>query len=243
MGYKIFSKKDIDEYNSFDAKLDDPEKTKFTEKLRTKLDKIIPDAEDKKKFVNLLNKLVHSFYFLSKFFEVEKEIIEYCIFIDAIKDTLLEKTGSRMKEVMRHLYVERGAVRKVGEFLNPEEEYKPTETPKGAGGTPEINRITIPSMLEELKARFQITEEEAIVLNDITMELEEDSSVVEVVKANKGNELFLFGSFIKDVIQKIKEKFYDKDMDDKLALDSYIGDGGIISLMARSIIQKLQLIS
>ena len=95
-------------------------------------------------------------------------------------------------------------------------------------------------MLEEIKEKFQITKEEAIVLNDITMELESDVEVKNVVQANKEDELFLFGNYIKDLILKIKEKFYDKDMDDKLKLASYIEEGGIISLMARSIIQRLQ---
>jgi type I restriction enzyme, R subunit len=238
--YGIFSIEDIQEYNSFDKKLEDAEKTKFTDKLRAKLSKIIPKEEEKKKFVNLLNKLTSAFYFLSKFFEIEKDVIEYCLFIDAIKDTLLKKTGSRMKEFLQQLYVERGAVREEGLKENPKKEYKPTETPRGAGGTPEIHKITIPAMLEEIKEKFQITKEEAIVLNDITMELESDSSVIEIVQANKQNELFLFGNYIKDLILKIKEKFYDKDMDDKLKLASYIEEGGIISLMARSIIQRLQ---
>ncbi|MBK8398992.1 MAG: hypothetical protein IPL26_27545 [Leptospiraceae bacterium] len=46
------------------------------------------------------------------------------------------------------------------------------------------------------------------------------------------------------MLEEIKEKFQftneDKDMDDKLQLASYSDEGGIISLMARSIIQRLQ---
>jgi len=95
-----------------------------------------------------------------------------------------------MKEFLQQLYVERGAVRDEGLKENPNKEYKSTETPRGAGGKTEINKITIPAMLEEIKEKFQITKEEAIVLNDITMELESDSSVIEIVQANKLNELF-----------------------------------------------------
>lgn len=45
------------------------------------------------------------------------------------------------------------------------------------------------------------------------------------------------------MLEEIKEKFQitneDKGMDDKLQLAAYIEEAGIISLMARSIIQRL----
>lgn len=238
ISYKILVPEDAAKYHSFNPLTQDPELTAFTSSLREKLKSMIPILDERKRFVNLLNKLLSAFYFASKFFIIEKEITLFCLFVDAIKDTLINETGKKIKDILKNLYVEKGAVRLEGIETNPNT--KPGKPGGGRGGPSEIHKITIPEMLDEIKERYQITHEEEIAINDITLDLESDTTVVETIKANKGNELFLFGSYMKDLIIKIKEKFYDKDMSDKLDLDSYTEEGGIISLMARSIIDRLQ---
>ncbi|MCB1177976.1 MAG: type I restriction endonuclease subunit R [Leptospiraceae bacterium] len=241
LSYGILIKDDVEKYNQFNPQTQDPELSEFTKSLRNKLKSMIPLLEERKRYINLLNRLVSTFFFTSKFFELEKEVIQFCMFVDAVKDILLNESSSSMKDLLKNIYIQKGAVRFNKVELNPKKKFKKKSgSDKRGGGPSEILKITLPNMLEEIKERFQISPEEEIAINDIAIDIQSDESIVEVVKANKDNELFLLNSFLKDLVIKIKEKFYDKDMSDKLDLDTYSGEGGIIQLMARSIIGKLQ---
>ena len=108
----------------------------------------------------------------------------------------------------------------------------------GKGGQ-EIPRTTIVSAIKEIKEKFQISEEDAILIKEIVEEVSETTSTKETVIANKNNNIFLKNSAEPRIQSEVKEEYIKRDLWDKLDNPIYIQKGGIISLIGKTVIRNL----
>ena len=100
-------------------------------------------------------------------------------------------------------------------------------------------KTNVISALEDIKAKFQITEEDEILIKEICEEVSETTSVKDKVIANKDNQVYLKNNAKPKVESEVKDEYIKRDLWDKLDDPMYVQKGGIISLIGRAVIQNV----
>jgi hypothetical protein len=88
--------------------------------------------------------------------------------------------------------------------------------------------------LDNIIEKFQISNEDAIIIKEICEEVAEQDDIKSKVIENKDNEIFLNRFEPNEIQQQIKNGHIARDMWDKLEDEIYIGQGGIIPLMGKT---------
>ncbi|RJE72819.1 DEAD/DEAH box helicase family protein [Reichenbachiella sp. MSK19-1] len=205
----------------------------FKDKLET--------LEAQKTYVALLRRYTKLYYFIAQFFELGQKLNEFIVFSEVMSDLLIRKgKTSEMKEFLKKVELSKGAVKYYGTKTNLSVVREPKKTgyKTGKGGS-EIPRTTIESALEDIKSKFQITEEEAIVIKEICETVSETTTVKARVIANKENQEYLKNNAKPKVESEVKDEYMNRDMWDKLDDPMYVQKGGIISLIGRAVIQNV----
>ena len=157
-------------------------------------------------------------------------------------DTLIRKGKiSEITAFLKKVELSKGAVKYQGTKTNLTivSEPEPTGGYKTSKGGHEIPRTTIEMALEELKEKFQISEEDAIVIKEIVEEVSDTTTVKAKIIANKDNEIYLKTSAEPKVQSEVKDEYIKRDLWDKLDDPIYVQKGGIISLIGKTVIKKL----
>jgi len=136
----------------------------FINALRTRFQTKIADAEERKTFVYLLARFVKSFHFLTCFFTYSAEIKEFAMFAEYVGPQLI-KQGSvsdlmkqiRQTEVIKAAVEYQGVTTSAGPV-----KLKPGKGKKGTGPPP--RKVSVQNMIDEIRAKFDITDEEALYI-------------------------------------------------------------------------------
>lgn len=252
IAYNVFTESEIETY--VDAYIDAEEEAKQREStadallsnvnqdyriiFKEKLDTL----EAQKKYVSLLRRYTKLYYFIAQFFELGQKLNEFIVFAEVMSDLLIRKgKTSEMKEFLKKVELSKGAVKFHGTKTNLTVTGKPkkkTGYKSGKGGS-EIPRTTIESALEDIKAKFQITEEDEILIKEICEEVTETTTVKDKVIANKDNQVYLKNNAKPKVESEVKDEYIKRDLWDKLDDPMYVQKGGIISLIGRAVIQNV----
>lgn len=227
---------DLIEESSIDSSKD-ADLMSLSNQYRIKFKKLITDKESQKGIVNFLNRYVSDFYFISLFYNLEPKIIRFALFAEVIADKLFKKgSSSSLRDHLKKLLVEKSTVRYLGIINNPlinepylPIEYKPRET------KPVVPKVSIPEVLDKLRTEFQISDEEAILINEIIEEITMDKHVVNLILNNISNHLFMasYKTVLKD---RIVDFYLGHNWDDRLYEGPYVSPGGIIEFIIESII-------
>ena len=147
---------------------------------------------------------------------------------------------SEIKQFLKNVELTKGAVKYEGLKTNISvvKNRKKTGLKSGSGGS-EIPRTTIEAALEDIRTKFEISEEEAIVIRDVCEEVSENTSMKERLIANKENEVYLLNNAKPKVESEVKDEYIKRDLWDKLEDPMYTDKGGIISLIGRTVIQNV----
>ena len=197
------------------------------------------DAEERKAFVYLLAKFVKSFHFLSAFFSYEKPITEFAAFCEYVGPQLI-KAGSvsdLMKQI-RATVVEKAAVTDEGTVNMPAGQTKPKPRKGGGGGGAPVRRISVQDMIARIRDQFQITEEEALHIREVSEEKIADESVQQTVAAHKTDLTFLDTVYRDQVNGGIQDAYALRQLYEQLADPKYTDKTGIFDIMALTVIQK-----
>jgi type I restriction enzyme R subunit len=140
----------------------DPALQACANELRQRFLAHITDTEERKSFVYLLAKFVKSYQFLSSFFSYEEPVRVFVAFCEFIGPQLI-KTGSisELMKLVRATVVEKAAVTYEGDVEMPGGLKKPKAKKRGGGGVPPIKKISVQGMINQIRATFDISEEEA----------------------------------------------------------------------------------
>ena len=207
--------------------------------LRIHFNTVMTDAEERKAFVYLLAKFVKSFHFLSAFFSYEKPITEFAAFCEYVGPQLI-KAGSvsdLMKQI-RATVVEKAAVTDEGTVNMPAGQTKPKPRKGGGGGGAPVRRISVQDMIARIRDQFQITEEEALHIREVSEEKIADESVQQTVAAHKTDLTFLDTVYRDQVNGGIQDAYALRQLYEQLADPKYTDKTGIFDIMALTVIQK-----
>jgi hypothetical protein len=203
----------------------------------------VPDKSQQKEVVLFLTRFVNDFYFISLFFQLPEHIVRFALFGEAIADKLFKKGSMKsLSDYLKHLLVEKSAVRYRGvidgvQIVNeppcPGVKSGGNGTSGGSGFQPP--RASVPEVMDDLKNVFQISDEEAILINAVIEELVQDSLLVEIIQRNASNPLFM-NSYRGVIKQRVINYYFEHNWDDRLIEGPYINPGGIIDYIVKAIV-------
>ena len=205
--------------------------------LRLRFQTRYPSVEARKGFIYLLARLARSFHFLSCFFSYPDEIREFVAFAEYVGPQLI-KQGSvsdlmrqiRQTEVIKAAVEYQGEVRSGGEV-----KLRPGGVKKGAG--PPLRKVSVQDMIAEIRARFAISNEEALYIKQVTEQKVADPEIRGTVQAHREDQIFLEGAYQGQINGEIKVSYNALARYEELADPKYTDRGGIFDIMAITVIQ------
>lgn len=246
LSWKIFSELEISIYTKLvkeaatDATRDGALMT-LSNEYRKKFIELVPDKSQQKEVVLFLNRFVNDFYFISLFFQLPEHIVRFALFGEAIADKLFKKGSMKsLSDYLRHLLVEKSAVRYRGVIDGVSVVSEPPRPAGGSGGsgTPGFQppRASVPEVMDDLRNVFQISDEEAILINSVIEELVKDNLLVSTIQRNAANPLFM-NSYRGVIKQRVINYYFEHNWDDRLIEGPYISPGGIIDYIVKAVIE------
>ena len=205
--------------------------------LRVRFQARLSSPEDRKNFVYRLARLVKSFHFLACFFTFPQEIKEFATFAEYVGPQLI-KQGSlsdlmkriRQTEVIKAAVEYQGVTTSAGPV-----KLQPGKGKKGTGPPPK--KISIQDMIAELRAKFDISDEQALYIKQVTEEKAADPVIRTTVRAHREDPVYLEGAYRGQVNGEIQTAYDGRGRYEELADPKYTDTGGIFDIMAVTVIQ------
>ncbi|MDQ3605484.1 MAG: DEAD/DEAH box helicase family protein, partial [Gemmatimonadota bacterium] len=206
--------------------------------LRVRFQAALPAGEDRKAFVHLLARLVKSYHFLSCFFTFPDEVREFVAFAEYVGPQLIKRGNvSELMRQIRQTEVVKAAVEYQGEVRASSGEVKlrPGSGKKGAGPPPK--KVSVQDMIDSVREKFDISDEEALYIREVTEEKRADPVIRDTVQSHRENRIFL-DTFRGQVNGEIQEAYGERARFEELADPKYTDRGGIFDIMAETVIQS-----
>jgi type I restriction enzyme R subunit len=233
----VFAQKDASDFVQLVASGTDAQAQFFVNALRNRFLSKITEPEERKSFVYLLARFVKTFHFLTHFFTFAAEIKEFAAFAEYVGPQLI-KQGS-VSELMKQI--------RQTEVIKAAVEYQGVKTPggpvklrpgKGKKGTgPPAKKVSVQDMIEEIRKRFDITDEEALYIKEVTEEKAADPIIGETVTVHRDDDIYLEGPYRGQVNGEIQQAYDDRGRYEELGDPKYTDLGAIFDIMAMTVIQ------
>ncbi|OGW33025.1 MAG: restriction endonuclease subunit S [Nitrospirae bacterium GWC2_56_14] len=205
--------------------------------LRVRFQTTITDLEQRKKFVYLLGRFVKSYHFLTCFFTYPDEVREFATFVEYLGPQLIKQGNiSELMQLIRQTEVVKAAVQFQGEV-------KGGGTVKlrlGKGGNsagPPPKKVSVQDMIAQIRAGFAISDEEALLIRQVTEEKTGDEEIRATVHAHRDNVIYLEETFRDRVDGMIQNRYEELSRFDELTDPKYTDQGAIFDIMAVTVIQ------
>ncbi len=234
---KVFTQKDAADFAALAANGTDAQVQFFVNALRTRFQAKIADLEDRKAFVYLLARYVKCFHFMSNFFSFAPELKQFATFAEVVGAQLIKQGSvSDLMKQIRQTEVVKAAVEYQGEVHSGGPvKLKPGYGKKGTGPPP--RKVSVQDMIDEIRAKFDITDEEALYIKQVTEEKSADPVIRNTVTAHRQDRIFLDGAYRGQVNGEIQDAYDQRGRLDELADPKYMDTGGIFDIMAVTVIQ------
>jgi len=205
--------------------------------LRVRFQAYFAAVDDRKAYVYLLARLVKSFHFLTCFFTYPAEVKEFAAFAEYVGPQLIKQGSvSELMQQIRQTEVVKAAVEYQGEV-------KPVPgviKPKGSGGkkgvSPPPAKATVQEMIADIKAKFDISDDEALYIKQVTDEKVADPAIGSTVQSHRDDRIFLEGAYRGQVNGEIRVSYNDLARYEELADPKYTDTGGIFDIMSMTVI-------
>jgi type I restriction enzyme R subunit len=205
--------------------------------LRTRFLAKLTDWEDRKAFVYLLARFVKSYHFLTCFFTYSPQIQEFAAFAEYVGPQLIKAgTVSDLMKQIRASIVTKAAVQYQGVMTSGGPvKLQPGKGKGGAGPVPV--KVSVQDVIAQIRAKHQITDEEALYIKQVTEEKIADPVIRSTVQAHRDDRIYLEGPYRGQVNGEIQTTYDAHGRYDELADPKYTDTGGIFDFMAVTVIQ------
>jgi type I restriction enzyme R subunit len=205
--------------------------------LRTRFLSKLTGWEERKAFVTLLARFVKSFHFLNCFFTYSPAIQEFVTFAEWVGPQLIKAgTISDLMKQIRATVVTKAAVQYQG--VTTSGGPVKLQPGKGKGGIgPVTVKSSVQDMIADIQTRFQISDEEALYIKQVTEEKIADPAIGTTVQAHRDDSIYLEGPYRGQVNGDIQTTYDARGRYDELADPKYTDTGGIFDIMAVTVIQ------
>lgn len=205
--------------------------------LRTRFQAKLTDWEERKAFVTLLARFVKSYHFLTCFFTYPPAVQEFAIFAEYVGPQLIKfGTVSDLMQQIRATVVTKAAVQYQGVTTSGGPVKLQPGKGKGGGGPAPV-KVSVQDVIAQIRAKFDITDEEALYIRQVTEEKIADPVIRTTVQAHRDNVIYLEGPYRGQVNGAIQATYDARGRYDELADPKYSDTGGIFDIMAVTVIQ------
>jgi type I restriction enzyme R subunit len=204
--------------------------------LRTRFLAKITDLDERKAFVYLLARLVKAFHFLTCFFTYAPEIKEFATFAEYIGPQLIKQGSvSDLMKQIRQTEVIKAAVEYQGVTTSGGPvKLRPGKGKRGSGPPPK--KVSVQDMITQIRAMFQISDEEALYIKEVTEEKAADPAIRSTVAVHREDRIFLEGAYRGQVNGEIQNAYNTRGRYNELGNPDYTREGGIFDIMAITVI-------
>ena len=205
--------------------------------LRARFQAKLADWDERKAFVYLMARFVKSFHFLTCFFTYPEEIRDFAAFSEYVGPQLIkEGTVSELMKQIRATEVIKAAVQFQGVMTSGGPvKLKPGSGKKSAGPPP--TKASVQDMISEIRTKFDITDEEALYIRQVTEEKVADPEIRATVQAHRQDRNYLEGACHEQIDGEIQRTYDERERYEELANPDYTRAGGIFDIMAVTVIQ------
>jgi type I restriction enzyme R subunit len=233
----VFTQNDATEFGKLLAGSTDAEVQSSVNALRIRFQERITDIEERKSFVYLLAKFVKSFHFFTCFFTYGPEIKEFSLFAEYVGPQLIkEGSVSELMKQIRQTEVIRAAVAFQGE-VHPGGAIKVKSGKGNKGSGPPPRKVSVQDMIAEIRATFDISDEEALYIKQVTEEKAADPIIHNTVRTHREDRVYLDGAYRGQVNGEIQGAYDERGRYEELSDPKYTDAGGIFDIMSVIVIQ------
>lgn len=234
----VFTQKDAADSGKLLAEGTDAQVQTLVNELRTRFQERLTDQEERKAFVYLLARFVKAFHFFTCFFTYSPEIKEFATFAEYVGPQLIkEGSVSDLMKQIRQTEVIKAAVEFQGEIHSGGPvKLKPGKGKKGFGPPP--RRVSVQDMIAEIRATFEISDEEALYIKQVTEEKAADPVIRSTVAVHRDDRVYLDGAYRGQVNGEIQGAYDERGRYEELSDPKYTDTGGIFDIMAVTVIQQ-----
>ena len=205
--------------------------------LRTRFQARLTDTEARKAFIALLARFVKSVHFLTCFFTYPPVVQEFATFAEYVGPQLVKAgTVSDLMKQIRATLVTKAAVQYQGVTTSGGQVKLQPGKGTGGGGPMPV-KASVRDVIAEIRATFDITDEEALYIRQVTEEKIKDPVIQTTVQAHRGNVIYLEGAYRGQVNGEIQMTYDSRGRYEELTDPKYTGIGGIFDIMAVTVIQ------
>lgn len=205
--------------------------------LRTRFLAHFTSVDDRKAYVYLLARLVKAFHFLTCFFTYPPEVKEFSTFSEYVGPQLIKQGSvSELMQQIRQTEVVKAAVEYQGEVKPVPGAVKPKGGAGKKGSAPPVVKATVQEMIADIRAKYSITDEEALYIRQVTDEKVADPAIGSTVQSHRDDSIFLQGAYRGQVNGEIRVSYNDLGRYEELADPKYTDTGGIFDIMAMTVI-------
>lgn len=237
LAQNVFTQDDAKQIVALVAAGNDAQAQSIVAALRVRFNERIRDFEQRKAFVYLLARYVKTFYFLHCFFTYPEGLEIFAAFADYVGPQLIKegKVSELMKRIKQTQVVKasvqfEGIVRISGA--------KKVVSHKGKNAPVVQKKVTIEDMIDNLKKKFPITDDEAIIIREVMEEKTQDERIRDTVLNNRLDRYFLEHEYPKQVNHSIQDSYETRGRYEELGDAKYTDPGAIFDTMALSVIYK-----
>jgi type I restriction enzyme, R subunit len=171
------------------------------------------------------------------FFTNPEHIKEFAVFSDFIGPQLIKQGSvSELMKQIRQTEVVKAAVEYQGE-LHGGGTIKIRSGGGKKGAPPPMVRASIQDVITEIRTKFNISDEEALYIRQVTEEKSADPVIHTTVLTHREDRSFLEGPYRGQVNGNIQDTYNDLARYEELSDPKYIDTGGIFDIMAVTVIQ------
>ena len=234
---EVFTQNDAAEFIKVIASGTDARVQFFVNGLRVRFNNKLNNLEDRKTYVYLLARFAKSFHFLSCFFSYAPEIKEFVSFAEYVGPQLIKAGGvSDLMKQIRQTQVIKAAVEYQGEVRSGGPvKLRPGKGNKGVGPPPKM--VSVQDVIAEIRTKFDISDEEALYIKQVTEEKAADPAIRSTVTAHREDTAYLEGAYRGQVNNEIQAAYNEHGRYEELTDPKYTDTGAIFDIMAVTVIQ------
>lgn len=235
----VFTRADAADFVQKSATNTDAQMQFIVNGLRVRFQQRIPAWEDRKTFVYLLARFVKSFHFLTCFFTYPADVKTFATFAEYVGPQLIKQGPiSELMKQIRQTEVVKAAVAYQGEVRSSGGEVKLKSGAGKKGVAPPPRKVSVQDVIGEIRARFEISDEEALFIKQVTEEKVADPEIRNTVVIHREDRVFLEGAYRGQVNSVIQMTYDSLGRYNELADPRYTDPSGIFDIMAYVVIRS-----
>ena len=141
-------------------------------------------------------------------------------------------------KLVRATIVEKAAVIDQGSVDMPLGTVKPRPGKAGGGRGAPSKKISIQDMIQKIRDDFEISDEEALYIREVSQERIEDEAVQQTIAGHRKDIQFLETVFKGQVNGQIQDAYALRELYEQLGDPKYTDKGAIFDIMAYTVVQK-----